>query len=284
MEHEIVVGVDLGGTNVQTVRLGNMKIEKSFSREISAQAESDIVLNQLKQAIDNALNDNVTAIGVGVPGLVDLNNGVVYDMVNIPSWKKIPLQSILEKEYNIPVFINNDANCFALSECYFGAGKNFDNLVGLIIGTGLGAGIIFDNKIYSGANCGAGEFGMLPYLEHNYEYYASGQFFKNIYQASGKDVFYLAQQGQTQALKIFEEFGTHLGKAIAAVFYTIDPEIIILGGSVSKAYPFFKEAMERSLAQVEYQTAVRKLKVVVSKEKYSPVLGAAALAFESSHL
>lgn len=279
MKHEVVIGVDLGGTNVQTIRLKNAVIEDIYRNDISAQADAEIILAQVKQAINEVMNEAVSAIGIGVPGLLDLQTGTVYDVVNILSWKEIPLKTILEKEYNIPVFINNDANCFALGEKYFGVGKNYDNLVGVIIGTGLGAGIIFNNELYNGANCAAGEFGMLPYLDYNYEYYVSGQFFKHFYQDTGKAFFEQAQKGETRALKIFQEFGKHLGKAIAAVFYTLDPQIIVLGGSVSKAFPFFKETMKQSLLQVGYQTAVKKLIIEVSREENIPALGSAALTF-----
>ncbi len=279
MEQKVVAGVDLGGTNVRTARVKNLKIEKTFCREISAQADSDIILSEVIEAIDEILDSSISSIGIGVPGLVDLNNGIIYDMVNIPSWKKVHLRKILEKEYKIPVFINNDANCFALGESNFGTGRKYNNLVGIIIGTGLGAGIIIDNKIYNGANCGAGEFGMLPYLERNYEYYASGQFFQNFYQSNGAKVYEMANNMDADALKAFSEFGYHFGKVLAAVFCSLDPEIIVLGGSVSKAFPFFKEAMEESLFQVEYQNAVQKLQIKVSKDKHIPVLGAASLCF-----
>ena len=92
----------------------------------------------------------------------------------------------MEERFAIPVLINNDANCFAVGEYYFGKGVEGDSLVGLTIGTGLGSGIILKGKLYSGKNCGAGEFGMIDYLDHFIEYYASGQFFKNVYDIDGE--------------------------------------------------------------------------------------------------
>ena len=92
-------------------------------------------------------------------------------------------------------------------------------------------------------HCGAGEFGMMPYLDHYYEYYSSGQFFKNKYGTTGEELFNKAISGENNSLKIFDEFGIHLGSAIIAILYAYDPGIIILGGSVSKAYDFYKKAL-----------------------------------------
>ena len=135
----------------------------------------------------------------------------------------------MEERYQVPVVVNNDANCFALGEHYFGKGKDHPSLVGLTVGTGLGAGIIINNKLHSGSNCGAGEFGMVDYLDKYYEYYACGQFFQNVYQTDGETVFKRAKMGDEQAIKMYEEMGTHLGNAIKMILYTFDTSLIISG-------------------------------------------------------
>jgi glucokinase len=109
---------------------------------------------------------------------VDEKEKMVYDVVNIPAWNKISLEAILNKHFKVPVFVNNDANCFALGEFLFGKGRDCGSMAGLTIGTGLGCGLIIDQKLFNGRNGGAGEFGMIPYLAHNFEYYASGQYFQ----------------------------------------------------------------------------------------------------------
>ena len=278
METKEIVGVDLGGTNVHVARVGGRMILQTYLKNISAQADKETVFQQIVQAIKQVLSPQVSAIGVGVPGLVDLQTGTVYDLMNIPSWKEIQLKAKLEAEFGLDVFVNNDANCFALGELYFGAGEDFSDLVGLIIGTGLGAGIIFNKKLYNGANCGAGEFGMLPFLEHNYEYYASGQYFEKEFKTDGKIVFQQAQNGYARALKIFRDYGHHLGKALIAIVYSLNPQIIVLGGSVSKAFPFFSKTMWESLAEIEFKESIKNLKITVTADTRIPVLGAAALA------
>ena len=281
METGKIIGVDLGGTNVQAARVNGSKIEQSFLQNISAMASEETVLSEVIDSIEQVIDKDVSGIGIGIPGLVELESGIIYELNNIPSWKKVPLRAILQSKFNVPVSINNDANCFALGELYFGKGRNFKDMVGLIIGTGLGAGIIIGKKLYNGANCGAGEFGMLPYLDHNYEYYCSGQFFKNHYNKNGREMAIQAEQGNPEALAAFSEFGFHLGKAIMAIVYALDPEIIVFGGSVSKSFPYFKKTMWESLGKIEYQQVLKDLKIDVSDNVHIPVLGAAALAIES---
>ena len=112
----------------------------------------------------------------------------------------------------------------------------------------MGAGIYTNGKLYCGANCGAGEFGMLSYKDGVYEDYCSGKYFASNLKTTGKEVFCDAEKGDKDAIKIFNDFGFHIGQAIAAIVLTIDPEIIILGGSVSKAFKYFKESMEKVLS------------------------------------
>ena len=124
------------------------------------------------------MSDHIKAIGIGVPSVVDTHTGIVYDVQNIPSWKEVAIAQKMQELYKLPVLVNNDANCFALGEYHFGKGKGTKSMVGVTIGTGIGAGIIINGKLYCGPNCGAGEFGMIGYLDKVVEYYASGQFFK----------------------------------------------------------------------------------------------------------
>jgi len=284
LTNQAIIGVDLGGTKIHAARIHEARVEASVRQNFSANGNEEQVLTEIIEVV-NQLNDgSLAAIGIGVPGLVDLNHGLVLDVVNIPSWKNVPLQAQLEQYFEVPVFINNDANCFALGEKYFGHGRQVESLVGLTLGTGMGAGIVINGKLYCGTHCGAGEFGMLPYLNHNYEFYCSGQFFRNVYGLDGHNLFDLAKQGDPQALKIFNEFGHHLGMALTAIFYALAPQMIVLGGSVSKSFPFFEKAMRRTLQKVEYQSALQEMQIVVSNNPEIPVLGAAALALQSEKL
>ena len=280
MGNETALGIDMGGTNIRGGLVDQNKLSTIISRRVNAMGSMEEVLQQLFSLTDELINNSVTAIGIGIPGLVDIEQGIVFDVVYIPSWKKVPLQKWMEERYQIPVHINNDANCFALGEFYFGKGKGYNSMVGLTIGTGLGSGLILNKKLYAGKNCGAGEFGMIDYLDKYLEYYASGQYFTNVYQTDGEIVFKRAGEGDEQALKMYEEMGFHLGNAIKMILYALDIELIILGGSVRHAYPYFSETMWQQIKTTAFQKSANDLRIEISELKNSGILGAAALFYD----
>ena len=273
-----VIGIDLGGTNIRAGLLEGNTLTNVLSEGINANGSKNEVLEQVFTLTDQLFNKEVTSIGIGVPGLIDAEQQLVFDVINIPSWNEVPLQKWMQERYQVPVYINNDANCFALGEYYFGKGKAKESMIGLTIGTGLGAGIIINNKLHTGKNYGAGEFGMVDYLNHNYEYYASGQFFKNVHGTDGKEIFERAKAGDIIAIKMFEEFGFHLGNAIKMILYTYDPSCIILGGSVSQSFDLFRTSMWQQIKTFAYERSLTKLTIEVSELEHCGVLGAAALA------
>ena len=271
----------MGGTNVRAGMVSDNKLNKIISKRINSQGSVDEVVEQLFSLGDELISNEVTSIGIGVPGLINTEEKMVYDVVNIPSWKKIPLQKLMEDRYNIPVYVENDANCFALGEFYFGKGKDHTSMIGLTIGTGLGAGIIINKKLYAGKNGGAGEFGMIQYLDQTCEFYASGQFFENVYRMNGENVFKNAKEGNAVAINMYEEMGTHLGNAIKMMLYALDVELIILGGSVRYAFPYFSTTMWNQIKTFAFQKVLQRLKIEVSELENSGILGAAALAYDS---
>ena len=277
------IGIDLGGTNIRGGLVNGRELKNIHSERINQKASAEEIVMQLFGVTEKLINDSVTAIGIGVPGLVDEERGIVFDVINIPSWTELPLKQLMEERFRIPVLINNDANCFAVGEYYFGKGVEGDSMVGLTIGTGLGSGIILKGKLYSGKTCGAGEFGMIDYLDHYIEYYASGQFFKNVYDVDGEIIFNKAQTGDATALKMYEEFGTHLGNAIKTILYALEVDKIILGGSVRHALPFFEQCMWERLKTFAYKRTIDNLKIEVSELANSGILGAAALHYDSLH-
>jgi glucokinase len=281
MNNTMVIGVDLGATNIRCASVGRNTISNITGKRVNNTGTVQEVMNEIFDLIDPLIDDKVEAIGMGVPSVVDIEKGIVYDVQYIPSWKEVPLKKWMEDRYGIPVFVNNDANCFALGELYFGKGKGISSMIGLTIGTGLGAGIIINHKLYAGPNCGAGEFGMVDYLDNVYEYYCSGQFFQNVYQLDGEAVFQNAKKGDKQALELYELMGTHLGNAIKMIMYTYDPGLIILGGSVRFAYDFFQKAMWERIQTLAYSKSVEKLKIKISDLENSGILGAAALYYDS---
>ena len=252
-------------------------IRRRVIRPCPAQEAEETVTNQLLEQIRQVMTPDVTAIGVGVPSVVDAEKGIVYNVANIPAWREVHLKDILEAEFGIPASINNDSNCFTLGVSVFGEGRAFRNIVGVTMGTGIGAGIIIDGKLYGGRNTGAGEIGSLPYLTADYEHYCSSGFFTKFHQRTGKELGQLASQGDPTALAVWQEFGRHVGNLMQAVLYTYDPEAIILGGGIASAFPYFESAMWEQLAKFPYPETVNHVSIIPSTLEDAALLGAAAL-------
>ena len=178
-DKDVLMGIDIGGTNIRCAAISRSGGEVSYKKAKIADANSKKeVINQLADVIDSIFTEKIKGIGVGVPSILDLVKGVVYEARNIPAWKEIPLKKILERKYGVPVLINNDANCFALGEKHFGFGKGYSSIAGVIIGTGFGAGIIINGRLHCGNNCAAGEIGRIPFKGRTMEDYCSGKFFE----------------------------------------------------------------------------------------------------------
>ena len=272
-----IIGVDLGGTNIRGGKLVQQKIVQTTKVMTPSSSTEAEVLETLFSVIDVCFDEKTKSIGVGVPSVVDVEKGIVYDVANIQSWKVVPLKEILENRYTVPVYINNDANCFALGEKYFGKAQSYKSIVCLTMGTGMGSGLIFNGKLYVGANCGAGEVGNIPYLNNNFEYYCSGQFFTKEKSIMASEAYQKAIEGNAAALSMFEEYGFHMGQAIKSILYAYDPEIIVLGGSLTNAYKFFKPSMYEAIRDFAYGNVLTNLKIKISDLEHSAIYGAAAL-------
>ena len=280
-EKRPVIGVLLEGKQLQVGRiLGNRVLESSFS-EVNTLEREDFIIHQLIVAIEKLFSTDVEGIGIGVPSLMDIKKGIVYNPGNIPSWKEVHLKEILTDHFKTKVHINNDANCFAYGEKHFGQGRPFRNIAGIFSGTGIGVGLIIDNKLYSGVNCGAGEFGSIPFLNHNYEYYCTLRFFEEKYGLTPDNLFRRAERQDKIALTILEQFGINFGCFINAINFIIDPELIVVGGPIARFYPYFIKYSHDSLKKFPYPWTVKRLRIEVSNKPENPILGAAAL-FSSS--
>lgn len=271
------IAIDLGGTNLRVARVTTEGIERLVAEPCKAQGTEQEVMDQILELIGQLFDEEVDRIGAAVPSVVDFTTGVVYDVVNIPSWKKVPLKDILEDNFHVPAKVDNDVNCFAAAEKTFGSGRPFDDFVGITLGTGVGAGIVADGKVYRGANTGAGEVGCLPYLDSNYEAYTSSQLFKR-WHTTGADESRRADSGDTEALTHWHELGHHLGKLLQALLYVYDPEAIIIGGGIAQSHRHFDTSMRASLTEgFLYPKEAKDVKIIFSTLKDSNLLGASQL-------
>jgi glucokinase len=274
-----IIGIDLGGTNVRVGLVNAKKILRLESQPINSKGTPEEIIRQIFDLIDSLEINGFEGIGLGVPGPVDDEKGIVYELINIPSWKKEAVRDKFEKRFNVPLKLQNDANCFALAEKFYGKGKNASSFIGLIVGTGIAGGIIINDKLYTGPNSMAGEFGMMKYLDHFFEYYCSGQFFDHHHVISAREAAELADAGDPEALAMWKEFGHHLGYAIESILYAYDPEMIILGGSVSKSFHLYEQWIWDILENFQFPNSLKNLKLETSELEQPGILGAAALHF-----
>lgn len=278
-----LIGIDLGGTKVSVGLVqGDQILDKKYAK-IPGQSENEwdiinLILELTKEIISN---HEIEAIGVGVPSILNRKKGIIYEVHNIPSWKEVPLGDILKKEFGVPVFLDNDANCFALGEYQFGKGKGCGNFVGITLGTGMGTGIINNNQLMGDANGGSGEFGMMPYKNGVMEDYSSGKFFKNILKSEGEEIYENALKGDKNALEAYNSFGNHLGTAIKTILYALDPEKIIMGGSIVQSAKFFDSGLKESLKDFAFKRTIENIEIIYSDTPDIAILGSAALYYNA---
>ncbi len=282
--NDSIIGVSLGGKTLLTGKVENNELVAINNQQINNNGTEEEILSELINAISKVFDNKVVGIGIGVPSLVDVNKGIVYKVQKIPSWREVHLKEILEGHFSVKVYVNNDANCFAIGEKYFGQAKKAENVVGLILESGVGAGIIFKGHLYSGTNCGAGEIGSLPYKDHDFEYYCSEGYFDEKYGMKFDLLYKRVLKNDKIALAVFEQYGYDLGNLMKTILYTLDPEMIVLGGKISKAYPYFEKMMFNRVNSFLYKHSLKDLKIVQSKESGIAILGAAALFYDGQNL
>jgi glucokinase len=180
------IGVDIGGTSMVVARFSESELLDRTEVDTGADRPAGEIMGSLFGAIDRVLTGEVAGIGIGMPGFMDTESGEILMINNIPSFRGFSVKQAVGQHFGLPVFQNNDANCFALGEAWFGAGKEFDNLVGVTLGTGLGGGIIINRKIHTGLVGGAGELGCFPFKGGIVEDTCSAALFASKYKRTEK--------------------------------------------------------------------------------------------------
>jgi len=273
-----LIGVDLGGTKVAAGKVTGNKLSEQLTEKLNQASEDPMdAVRIIIKLVHKLMDDQVRGIGIGVPGLVDRSTGVVYDVLNIRNWKEIPLKTILEERFSIPVYVDNDSNCFAMGEYRYGAFACHPDFVGITLGTGMGAGIVKNGRLIPDAHCCSGEFGTMSYLDGIYEDYTGGPFFQRQYGKSGEVLSEAASKGDPNAKEAFNSYGRHLGNAIKTIIMAVDPPLIIIGGSVAAAHELYEEAMWQSISEIPFPSILESFQVKFTSTKNIAILGAAAL-------
>lgn len=307
---KLAIGIDMGGTNIRLALVSDDgTIINSARYKTSAQEGRDAVISRLtsatsEMAMHGSEHGTVIGVGIGAPGLIE--NGVVRCSPNLPGWKEVPLRRLLEDALALPVVLENDANAVAYGEKSFGAGKGLDSILCITLGTGVGGGIILDGKIWRGAFGMAGEVGhMVIEPEGNrcscgnkgcLETYASataivrkameavgsGDASWNTVDLTTETLERFAGNGDITALRLFSDAGRYLGIGIASLLHILNPDAVIIGGGVARAWDLFSPSMTEEITRRCFKEIAEKSKIMpASLGDDAGMLGAARLAFES---
>jgi glucokinase len=311
---EYCVGIDLGGTAVK-IGIINKDGEIKDSLQVPTLAETnqaDVIVNNLINAVKELLSKHssihVKGIGIGVPGFVNPDLGVVTDMPNIPAFQEYFLVKEIKKHLKYPVFVDNDANNAARGEYLFGAGKGSKNLVIITLGTGIGGGVFTNGELYGGAinyagevghmvlvpdgkPCGCGNYGcweayssapsMVRYARLLIEKgYSTG--LKKYYpeKLDSKVITELAKEGDPAAELVFDTAARYSGLAIGNLINIFNPSSVIIGGGVSHAGKFLLDKLDKYAQIYALPKAWKSVKIIPAKLGNSAgIQGSAALAF-----
>ncbi len=253
-----IIGIDLGGTKIAIARFDEKTMERLDMKIIETPKTSyEEVEVAVLDVIDSMKTADTIGIGIGVPGLVDRASGVIKTMPNIPGSENRDLATIIKKETGLSVVIANDAGCFALAEAIFGAGKDHRVVIGITMGTGVGGGIVIDQKLFTGAHGFAGEIGHMllkpgepPYptkdLRGDVEQFLSGTAMGRRCNSAKKPQDYLeGEVCEWMRPEIFRE----VAWMITSLTHVIDPDIIVFGGSAGRALKPHVEEIKKELKQ-----------------------------------
>ena len=275
----MILGVDLGGTNlcIGLVK-DNVVVSDVSVPSFAGDATLGQTLEYLAGQIAGIFTSEVKKIGIGVPSVVDVEKGIVYEAANIPSWKEVHLKEFLENRFGVPVSINNDANCYAMGAYGRLSGVSSpDVLVTVTLGTGLGIGVVDHGRLFCGYNCGVGELGYIDYKDGCLEEYCSRQFFDR-HGVQCHEAAAAAMNGDADAIGLFNEFGRNLGYALGLLMYAYDPSHIVFGGGIANALPLFRSSMEEYVREhFPFRSNVDRLHFEAMTGNEIPIIGASLI-------
>ena len=310
-----VIGVDLGGTKISTaISTIEGNILANVVLPTKAEEGEAAVLGRIVQSIDEVIVgsstsiDEIEAIGIGSPGPLDAKKGIIITTPNLP-FKDYNLVQPLKEKYNIPVYLDNDANAAALGEYMFGAGKGKNSIVYFTVSTGVGGGAVLDGKVYrghtsnaleighttvdpNGPRCNCGNLGCLEAMSSGTAIAKKGKeavstnvetSLKKHDTVTSYEVFKEAEAGDEVAKDIIDNALTYLGIGVANAIATFDPEMIIIGGGVSKAGDIVFDTVKKVVNKRCFKSMAESCEIVpAGLGSDAGVVGAVALAIIES--
>ncbi|MCI8742327.1 MAG: ROK family protein [Lachnospiraceae bacterium] len=248
------IGIDIGGTKCAVVR-GNEAGEILDKRRFPTR-DRDGTLEAVFDHVQALWSDQVAAIGVSCGGPLDSRRGVILGPPNLPGWEEVYIVRMLEERFHVPAYLANDADACAVAEWKFGAGKGCENLIFLTFGTGLGAGLILNGRLYPGTSGMAGEVGHVRLYPQGHVGYNKAGSFEGYVSGGGIAQYGLgdaaslgerAAAGDLDAIRLWERVGEDLGRLLALLMDILNPEMIVIGSVFVRAGAYMREAMEQVL-------------------------------------
>jgi glucokinase len=263
------IGLDIGGTKT-SVTLWTLGGDLVSKLRFETEGSSSRVLDRIADSISRLRAESGLApaafagIGISCGGPLDSTRGLILSPPNLPGWDRVPIVALLQERTGLPSYLENDANACALAEWYWGAGRGCRNMVFLTFGTGLGAGLILDGRLYRGAQDLAGEVGHVRVAEDgppgygkrgSWEGLCSGGGISRLYEEntgrslSTREVCDEARAGGGEALAAIEKSAFYLGRGLAMLIDILNPERIVIGSVFARSGELFRPTMERILAE-----------------------------------
>lgn len=312
------IGIDIGGTSIKGAIVDDTgKVLTRFAMDVNKDVSGEAEVNRFCDVMTKSINDfdksiKLKGIGIGMPGILDMDKGVVITSPNLPKWNGLHISKLISNRMNLPVYINNDANVATLGEARFGSGKEYKNLIMLTLGTGVGGGIIADNKLYdgykhmgaelghmvirvNGEKCGCGRRGC-------FEAYASATALirdtkkemdkcpdslmhdvaNEFGKVNAKVVFEASRRGDKAAIRVMKRYVRYLGEGILNYCNIFRPEAVLLSGGVANEGDYLLDQVRRFLSRHNYgMKGSPKVELKVASLGYdSGKIGAACLVFE----
>jgi len=313
----VVIGIDLGGTFIKAALVNSRgrvlaRMKRPTEAGMGRERVVDNVFSIIRtlKAISRSLG-GISALGMGVPGVIDFRRGVISTSPNLPGWENIPIHKLLSRRIGMPLYLENDANAAALGEKWMGAGKDVQDFCFITLGTGVGGGLVLDGRIWHGPDGTAGEVGHMTIDPDGprcgcgnrgcLEMYAStkalqrmirqalssgkrSRFFGQIRdkEISGDVIHRAAKEGDRVSREAFTRMGVALGIGIASLVNLLNLEKVVLGGGLSAAWKFFSPALREEVEARAFAAPVRRLRIVrATAGEDAGVLGAAYIAWQS---
>jgi glucokinase len=312
-----IASIDLGATFIKTGILdtaGRIISKNSFSTKDYSSRDS--LIDKIALEINSAIGSEKArflGLGIGVPGPVDYKKGIVHSLTNVKGWSRVGLRGLLRKRLGMDVFVDNDANAACIGEARWGAGKGYKDIVCLTLGSGIGTAVMIDGRVYRGRGYSAAEMGHICIDRHGPKCNCGGNgcieaFTGNSYivkavvkrlrhgeksillgLAKGRYsnitpqlIDIAARKGDRFSIKIWQEMGENLGIALAGIVNTFNPEIIVIGGGLSKAGKRLFDSIRLTVKQRAMKVFTGDLKIKQARFiEDAGTIGAAALALEA---